>query len=75
MLIQNQLEPFDANVYFHTNRNVDIVIIKLSEKIIQVSENGTGKFKLSETITQGDEISLNSIVEGSGMETFFYGFH
>jgi hypothetical protein len=52
MLIQNQLEPFDANVYFHTNRNVDIAIIKLPEKITQVSENGTGKFKLSEIISK-----------------------
>ena len=74
MLIQNQLEPFDANVYFHTNRNVDIAIIKLSEKVSQVSENGTGKFKLSEIISQGDGISLDTTLVGFGIETFFYGF-
>jgi hypothetical protein len=74
MLIQNQLEPFHANVYFHTNRNVDIAVIKLSEKISQVSNNETGKFKLSEIISQGDGISLDTTLVGIGMETFFYGF-
>ncbi len=30
MLIQNQLESFNATVYFHPNRNTDIALFKLS---------------------------------------------
>lgn len=37
ILIQNQLETFDARVYFHPNKNVDVAIMKLAKKITQGS--------------------------------------
>ena len=35
MLIRNELEPFDAKVYFHADKNIDIAIMKLPEKVSQ----------------------------------------
>jgi hypothetical protein len=77
MLIHNQLQAFDAKVYFHPNRDVDIALIKLSGDIIQ-------NLELSEEFTQPNKplvkafkstgISLDSLFLIPGMEVLFYGF-
>src|SRR5688500_13402164 len=52
ILIQNQLQSFKANVYFHTDRNVYIALIKLPEKVSQ-------NIKFSEQVSHGNGISLD----------------
>ena len=67
ILIQNELEPFHAKVYFHADKNVDIAVIKLSENVSQ-------GIKVSEKVFQGHAISLDTTLFGFGMQVFFYGF-
>ncbi|WP_276500772.1 S1 family peptidase [Terrimonas pollutisoli] len=67
MLIQNELKPFDATVYFHANKDIDIAVFKLSEKVTQ-------SIKLLENVSQGHGISLDTTLVGFGMPVFFYGF-
>ncbi|MDQ4140788.1 MAG: serine protease [Bacteroidota bacterium] len=77
MLIQNQLQSFKAKVYFHADRNVDIALIKLSEKIsqnIQLPEEFIKYNELFQNVFQGNGISLDSTLITFGMEVFFYGF-
>jgi hypothetical protein len=67
MVIQNQVQSFDATVYFHADRNVDIALLRLSQKVSQ-------RLKLSEKASQGNGISLDTTLIGFGMQVFFYGF-
>jgi len=35
LVVQNQLQSYDAKVYFHSDRKVDVAVLKLSEDIQQ----------------------------------------
>ena len=77
MLIQNQLQSFDAKVYFHRDRKVDIAIFKLSEKVLQhieLPEEFIQYHDLLQNVFQSTGISLDSTFLAFGIEVFFYGF-
>lgn len=77
MLIQNRLQSLNAQVYFHPDRNVDIALIQLSEKVtqqIQLPEEFTKYNEVLQKVFQGNGISLDSTLIAFGMEVFFYGF-
>jgi hypothetical protein len=77
MLIQNQLQYFNAKVYFHADRNVDIALIRLSEKVLQNIQLPKEFIKYNEVVQQvfqGKGISLDSTFITVGVEVFFYGF-
>lgn len=77
MLIQNQWESFNAKVYFHHDRDVDIALIALSEKIsqnIQLPEEYLKYNKPPEKVSIDNGISLDTTFVMIGMEVFFYGF-
>ena len=77
MLIQNQLQSFTAEVYFHTNRNVDIALVKLPEKVsqkLQLPEEIIRYNEVFQKVFQGNGLSLDSTLIAFGMEVYFYGF-
>lgn len=77
MLIQNRMQSFEAKVYFHADRNVDIALIQLSEKVsqsIQLPEEFIRYNKVFQKVFQGNGISLDSILIDFGKEVYFYGF-
>lgn len=77
MLVQNELQSFNANVFFHTNRKVDIAVFTLSEKIsqkIEVPEEYARNKEALQRLFQSDGISTDSLFLPIGAEVFFYGF-
>ena len=77
LLIQNQLHSFNAKVYFHENRKVDIAIIKLSENVLQNLEIPDELVKYKDTLEKvftGAGISMDSLPINISMEVFFFGF-
>lgn len=77
MVVQNQLQSFNANIYYHTNRKVDIAVIKLSEKVsqnIELPEELTKQKEFFKRLHVGNGISTDSIFTTPGMDVFFFGF-
>ena len=77
MVVQNQLQPFNATVYFHTNRKVDVAVFKLSERINQKLELPDEYIKDREFFEQllpGKGISTDSMFSPPAMDVFFLGF-
>jgi len=69
LFVQNQWQAFDAQIYFHTNRKVDVTIINLSQKIsqrIEFPEEFRKRSKQPDTMTQQTGISLDSILVSLG---------
>lgn len=71
LLIQNELRSFDAKVYFHPNRNVDVAVFKLAADVSQKLELPQG---LQQDLAQAKGISLDSTFLVFGSPVFFYGF-
>jgi hypothetical protein len=77
MVIQNQLQSFNATVYFHENRKVDIAVFTLSEKIMQnieLPEEYLKHKKKYQELFPGNGISTDSISTLAGIDVFFFGF-
>lgn len=77
LFLQNQWQSFNAKVYFHPNRKIDIAVVKLAEKIAQtvyIPEELLKYRKLSEYTDRNLGISMDSTLVAFGMEVFFYGF-
>lgn len=76
MLIQNSWQSFNARVYLHTEKKIDVALVKLSEKILQNLEfpEGLSQLDSSARVAQGNGISLDPILADFGKEVFFYGF-
>lgn len=76
MLIQNEWRSFNARVYFHTDRKIDIALVILSERVLQNLEfpEELSRLDSSAREAQGNGISLDPILADFGKEVFFYGF-
>lgn len=77
MLVQNQLQSFNAKVFFHQNRNVDIALLQLTEKVsqnIEFPEDFIKGHDLLPKIFQCNGISLDTTLFTFGIDVFFYGF-
>jgi S1-C subfamily serine protease len=77
MVIQNQLQTYSGKIYFHSDRKVDIAVLKLSETIEQNLTLPEDAVKYSDTIKKvfrGDGFSLDNVFVAVGMESYFMGF-
>jgi len=52
MVVQNELENLEAEVFFHPNKNVDIALMKLSQKVSQ----GSGISLEARNVFFGDQV-------------------
>ena len=77
MVVQNELQSFDAHIYFHANKNVDIAVFTLPEKITQnltvPEEQEKYKEQLQEWYTSNG-VSTDSIFITEGLNAYFFGF-
>ena len=76
MVVQNVLQPYHARIYFHSDRKVDVAVLKLSEQITQYAEI-PDELMYKDTIQkifQGNGISTDSLWVAIGMEVYFLGF-
>jgi hypothetical protein len=84
MLVQNEWKSLQGKLYFHKSRQVDIVILRLQEKVVQhinLPEELLKYHKLPPGLIHHDGIPLDStsLAFGTedlnfGTEAFFYGF-
>lgn len=77
IVVQNELQSFDAHVYFHANRNVDIAVVTFAEKITQhltvPEEQAKYKEQLQERYA-ANGVSTDSIFITEGMDAYFFGY-
>ena len=77
MVVQNVLQSYQAKIYFHSDRKVDLAVLKLSEQITQDPAIPDELMKYKDTIQkifQGNGISTDTLWAPIGMEVYFLGF-
>ncbi len=77
MVIENQLQSFDANVYFHANRKIDLAVFTLSKKVSQnlkLPEELMKNKEFFQKLLPGKGISRDSIFSPPATDVFFFGF-
>lgn len=77
LVVQNELQPYHARVYYHPDRKVDIAVLKLAETISQSASIPDELTKYKDTlqkIFRGDGFSTDSVFVSIGTETYFLGF-
>lgn len=77
LVVQNQLQSYDAKVYFHPNRKVDVAVLKLSEDIQQNADLPDELMKYKDTLQRvfrGSGIPTDTLFTTIGMESYFFGF-
>ena len=72
MVIGTQVKTYQAKVFFHSNRNVDVAMLKLPEKVqqgqgIKIKADTTGMFFADEVLFYGFPLS-NYGTEAAGLK-------
>ena len=77
LVVQNELQSYHGRVYFHSDRKVDIAVLKLAETISQRAAIPDELTKYKDTlqnIFRGNGFSTDSVFVSIGTETYFLGF-
>jgi len=77
MVVENVLQSFDAHVYFHANKNVDIAVVTLPEKITQHLKVPEEQEKYKEQLQEwyaSNGVSTDSIFITEGLDAYFFGY-
>ena len=77
LVVQNQLQSYEAKVYFHSDRKVDVAVLKLAEDIQQNADLPDELMKYKDTIRRvfrGNGIPTDTLYTTIGMESYFFGF-
>lgn len=77
LVVQKELQPYRARIYYHPDRKVDIAVLKLAETISQAAVLPDEWTKYKDTIQkifQGGGFSTDSLFVSIGTETYFLGF-
>ena len=77
LVVQNELRPYHATIYYHSDRKVDIAVLKLTETISQSAAIPDELAKYKDTIQKifrGNGFSTDSVFVSIGTETYFLGF-
>jgi hypothetical protein len=77
LVVQNELQSYHARIYYHSDRKVDIAVLKLAETISQranIPDELTQYRDTIQKIFRGDGFATDSMVVSIGTETYFLGF-
>jgi hypothetical protein len=77
LVVQNEPQTYQARIYYHPDRKVDVAVLKLSETISQNAAIPDELMKYKDTIQKvfkGNGFSTDSMIVSIGMETYFLGF-
>jgi hypothetical protein len=77
LVVQNEPQSYQAKIYYHPDRKVDIAVLKFSETISQNASIPDELSKYKDTITKvfrGVGFSTDSIWVTVGSETYFLGY-
>lgn len=77
MVVQNRLQLLGAHVYFHPDRQVDIAVVQLPQRVSQNVELSKELAMYKDTLQkvfQGNGISMDSLFASIGTDVFFFGF-
>lgn len=77
LVVQNQLQSYDAKVYFHSDRKVDVAVLRLSENIEQNAALPDELLKYKDTLQKvfrGNGIPMDTLFIATGLESYFFGF-
>jgi hypothetical protein len=77
LVVKKKLQVYHGAIYYHSDRKVDVAVLKLSEKVSQNAAIPDELAKYKDTIQkifQGNGFSTDSTIVSVGMETYFLGF-
>ncbi len=77
MVVQNELQPFRAKIYYHPDRKIDVAVLKLAETVSQNAAIPDELAKYKDTIAKvfnGNGFSMDSVWVTVGSETYFLGY-